>query len=63
MAINSLRRECSTITEHNHPVFDFNLSAQAFFRYAFFDYEAALDYTLPQMIRSELSLGSKVVQL
>jgi hypothetical protein len=44
-------------------VFDFNLSAYAFIRYAFLDYEAALGRPLPPMIRQGLSRGPKVVQL
>jgi hypothetical protein len=51
------------VPEDHHLVFDFNLSAQAFIRYAFLDYEAALGYPLPPMIRQGLSLGPKVVQL
>jgi hypothetical protein len=51
------------VPEDHHLVFDFNLSAQAFIRYAFLDYEAALGHPLPPMIRHGLSRGPKVVQL
>ena len=51
------------VPEDRHLVFDFNLSAQAFIRYAFLDYEATLGYPLPRMIRQGLSRGPKVVQL
>jgi len=50
------------VPEDRHLVFDFNLSAQAFIRYAFLDYEAALGYPLPPMIRQGLSRGPKLVQ-
>lgn len=48
------------VPEDRHLVCDFNLSAQAFIRYAFLDYEAV---PLPPMIRQGLSLGPKLVQL
>jgi hypothetical protein len=51
------------VPEDRHLVFDFNLTAQAFIRYAFLDYEAALGYPLPPIIRQGLSQGPKVVQL
>jgi hypothetical protein len=51
------------VPEDKHLVFDFNLSAQAFIRYAFLDYEAALGRPLPPMIRHGLSLGPKLVQV
>jgi hypothetical protein len=51
------------VPEDRHLVFDFNLSAHAFIRYAFLDYEAALGRPLPPMIRQGLSRGPKVVQL
>jgi len=50
------------VPEDRHSVFDFNLSAQAFIRYAFLDYEAALGYPLPPMIRQGLLRGPKLVQ-
>lgn len=51
------------VPEDRHLVFDFNLNAQAFIRYAFLDYEAALGRPLPPMIRQGLSWGLKVAQV
>lgn len=51
------------IPEGENLAFDFNLSAQAFIRYAFLDYDAVLGRPLPLMIRDGLSRGPKVVHL
>jgi hypothetical protein len=49
----------SPVPQDQHLVFDFNLSAQAFIRYAFLNYEALLGSPLPPGIR----LGPKQVQV
>ena len=51
------------IPEGENLAFDFNLSAQAFIRYAFLDYDAVLGRPLPPMIRAGLSRGPKVIHL
>ena len=51
------------IPEGENLVFDFNLSARAFIRYAFLDYDAVLRRPMPPMIRAGLSQGPKVVHL
>jgi hypothetical protein len=49
--------------QNPHLVFDFNLAAQAFIRYAFLDYDAALGRPLPTGIAHGLNLGPKLVQV
>ena len=51
------------IPEGNNLAFDFNLSARAFIRYVFLDYDAVLGRPLRPMIRDGLSRGPKVVHL
>lgn len=51
------------IPEGENLAFDFNLTAQAFIRYAFLDYDAVLRRPMPPMIRAGLSHGPKVVHL
>lgn len=51
------------VPEKPHLVFDFNLTAQAFIRYAFLDYKAVLGHPVPPHIRHGLTLGPKVAQL
>jgi hypothetical protein len=46
-----------------HLVLDFNLSARAFIRYAFLDYEALLGRPLPPGVSHGLSRGPKQVQV
>ena len=53
----------SPVPQDPHLVFDFNLGAQAFIRYAFLDYEATLGRPLPAGIRHGLGLGPKQVQV
>ncbi len=53
----------SPVPQDLHLVLDFNLTAHAFIRYAFLDYEKALGRRLPPGIRNGLSLGPKQVQL
>jgi hypothetical protein len=51
------------IPEGENLAFDFNLSAQAFIRYAFVNYNALLPSPMPPMIEAGLAMGPKVVQL
>jgi len=51
------------IPEGDNLAFDFNMSAQAFIRYAFLDYDAVLGRPVPPMIRDSLSRGQKVAHL
>jgi hypothetical protein len=51
------------VPEDQHLVFDFNLSAQAFIRYAFLDYDTVLGRPIPPIIKDGLSRGPKVVHL
>ena len=53
----------SPVPQNPHLVFDFNLAAQAFIRYAFLDYDAALGRPLPTGIAHGLNLGPKLVQV
>jgi len=51
------------IEQEPHLVFDFNLNAHAFIRYAFFDYDALPNGPLPPRIKMALSQGPKQVPL
>lgn len=51
------------IPEGENLAFDFNLSAQAFIRYAFLDYNSVLSRPMPPMIQVGLARGPKVAHL
>jgi hypothetical protein len=51
------------IEQGKHMVFDFNLGANAFIRYAFLDYETVLGRPMPEFIKRGLLRGPKVVRV
>ncbi|MDF3837316.1 hypothetical protein P3W85_30860 [Cupriavidus basilensis] len=53
----------SPIPQDTHLVFDFNLSAHSFIRYAFVNYEAVLGRALPDGVAQGLRLGPKQLQV
>jgi len=53
----------SPIAQDPHLVFDFNLSAHAFIRYAFVDYAAVLGRPVPLGILAGLGRGPKMVNI
>ncbi len=53
----------SPIEQNPHTVFDFNLAAHSFIRYAFLDYDALPGGPVPAGIRAGLERGPRVVQV
>ncbi|MEI9931366.1 MAG: hypothetical protein WDM89_12690 [Rhizomicrobium sp.] len=53
----------SPIEQGAHMAFDFNLSARAFIRFAFLNYEAVLGRPVPEGILRGLQSGPKVIQV